>query len=340
MTRRLIVAGLALVAALAVLAAVCPPEHRPRPIVIAHRGASAYRPEETRSAYELAIAMGADYIEPDVVTTKDHVLVARHDNWLNDTTDVASHPEFARLRRTKTIDGVTRTDWFTEDFTFARLRTLRTRERLPRLRPKNTAYDGVDPIPSLEEVLRLARDHHVGVYPETKHPTYFSSIGLPLEDELLKELAAYGFRGRDDKVFIQSFETANLRALRRKTTIRLIQLIDKRGRRPYDFTQQHDPRTYDDLVTPAGLKWVATYADGVAPELSRVIPPTTLVRDAHRAGLLVHPFSVRPEDVFLPAAYRPGGGARLLAALYALGVDGVFSDDTALAVATRRRVFG
>src|SRR3954454_8743781 len=178
-------AGTALVASTSVSGATAAPE-RPGtrlPIVIAHRGASAYRPEETMHAYQLAVEMGADYIEPDVVTTKDHVLVARHDNWLNDTTDVASHPEFAGLKKTKTVDGVQRTDWFTEDFTLAQLRTLRTKERLPDIRPGSSAFDGLDPIPTLEEVLAFARNHHVGVYPETKHPTYFRSIGLPLEDK-------------------------------------------------------------------------------------------------------------------------------------------------------------
>src|SRR5262249_49019801 len=145
----------------------------------AHRGASAYRPEESRHAYELAIAMGADYIEPDVVSTKDHVLVVRHDNWLNDTTDVAGRAEFRELRTTKTVDGVKVTDWFTEDFTFDQLRTLRLSERIPALRPGGAAFDGIDRILSLDEVLRLARAHGVGVYPETKHPTYFRAVGLP-----------------------------------------------------------------------------------------------------------------------------------------------------------------
>jgi glycerophosphoryl diester phosphodiesterase len=369
LSRRLLAGGLALAtagtafaASTAASSAAAPARHRARlPIVIAHRGASAYRPEETTHAYQLAIEMGADYIEPDVVSTKDHVLVARHDNWLNDTTDVASHPEFASLKKTKSIDGVTHTDWYTEDFTFAQLRTLRTKERLPDVRPGSSAYDGLDPILSLDEVLQIARAHHVGVYPETKHPTYFRSIGLPLEDELLTELAKYGFKGRNDKVFIQSFETANLRALRKKTSIRLIQLIDTQGNKPYDFVVNHDPRTYDDLVKPAGLKEIAQYADGIGPALTRIIPvdaknhagpPTTLVRDAHQAGLDVHPWTVRPENYFLPTEYQQGNpsspnfskaegdASRLLAEFYKLGVDGIFSDDSALAVSTRHRVFG
>ncbi|WP_329249479.1 glycerophosphodiester phosphodiesterase [Actinoallomurus sp. NBC_01490] len=375
LSRRLLAGGLALVTAGSAYAAFAGSSgassasarkstpstlSRQKPIVIAHRGASEYRPEESRSAYQLAIEMGADYIEPDVVTTKDHVLVARHDNWLNDTTDVAKHPEFASLKKTKTIDGVQHTDWFTEDFTFAQLETLRLKERLPDLRAGSSAFDGVDKIASLDEVLQIAKDHHVGVYPETKHPTYFRGIGLPLEDELLKELAKYGFKGRNDKVFIQSFETSNLRALSKKTSIRLIQLIDTQGA-PYDFVANHDPRTYDDLVKPAGLKDIATYAYGIGPGLSRIIPvdsgnhalpPTTLVRDAHRAGLAVHPWTVRPENSFLPVEYQQGDSgspnyaraqgdaSRYLADFYRLGVDGIFSDDSALAVSTRARVFG
>jgi glycerophosphoryl diester phosphodiesterase len=355
-------AGTALVASTSVSGAAAAPD-RPStrlPIVIAHRGASAYRPEESKHAYELAIEMGADYIEPDVVTTKDHTLVARHDNWLKDTTDVANHPEFASLKKTKTIDGVQHTDWFTEDFSFAQLRTLRLKERLPDLRLGSSAFDGVDPVASLDEVLQIAKEHHVGVYPETKHPTYFRGIGLPLEDELLKDLAQYGFKGRNDKVFIQSFETSNLQALSKKTSIKLIQLIDTQSA-PYDFVANHDPRTYSDLVKPDGLKWIAKYAYGIGPGLTRIIPvdasnhsqpPTTLVRDAHRAGLAVHPWTVRPENYFLPVDYQVGNpsapnfpraqgdASRLLAEFYKLGVDGIFSDDSALAVSTRTRVFG
>jgi glycerophosphoryl diester phosphodiesterase len=372
LSRRLLAGGLALVTVGSAYAALggssgassAPARQsalgRHKPIIIAHRGASAYRPEESRSAYLLAIEMGADYIEPDIVSTKDHILVARHDNWLNDTTDVASHPEFAGLKKTKTIDGVQRTDWFTEDFTYAQLETLRLKERLPDLRAGSSAFDGVDRIASLDQVLQIAKDHHVGVYPETKHPTYFRGIGLPLEDELLKDLARYGFKGRDDKVFIQSFETSNLRALSKKTKIRLIQLIDAQGA-PYDFVVDHDPRTYSDLIKPAGLRDVAGYAYGIGPALTRIIPvdsgnhvqpPTTLVSDAHRAGLAVHPWTVRPENNFLPVEYRQGDPAspnflraqgdasRQLADFYRLGVDGIFSDDSALAVSTRTRVFG
>ncbi|MFD0889899.1 glycerophosphodiester phosphodiesterase family protein, partial [Streptosporangium algeriense] len=211
-------------------------EHRAQaPVVIGHRGASAQRPEHTLLAYETAIALGADYIEPDLVSTKDHVLVARHENEISATTDVESHPEFAGRRTTKTIDGRAVTGWFTEDFTLAELRTLRAEERIPDLRPENTAFDGLAQIPTFEEVVRLARRSGVGVYPETKHPTYFDSIGLSLEEPLLEVLGRYGWRGRRDPVFVQSFETANLRELRGRTGLRLVQLVNASGA-PYDWT--------------------------------------------------------------------------------------------------------
>lgn len=312
-------------------------------------------------AYRLAIEMGADYIEPDVVTTKDRVLVARHDNWLNDTTDVADHPEFAGLKKTKTIDGTKITDWFTEDFTYAQLKTLRTRERLNTIRLGNTAYDGLDPIPTLDEVVKLAVQHHAGVYPETKHPTYFTSIGLPLEGALVSLLNRYGLNKPTSKVFIQSFEPGSLEKMRKLTRAPEIQLIDAGNGRPYDFVVSGDPRTYADLVKPAGLKWLAGFANGIGPALTRILPvdkdnhvmkPTTLVRDAHRAGLAVHPWTVRPENSFLPVEYQQGdpkspnfaraegNASAYLAFFFKQGVDGIFSDDSALAVATRHRVFG
>jgi glycerophosphoryl diester phosphodiesterase len=333
---------------------------RAQPIVIAHRGASEYRPEETLSAYKLAISMGADYIEPDVVSTKDHVLVARHENALSQTTDVANHPEFQDRKKTKTIDGTAVTDWFTEDFTFAELRTLRAKERIPDIRPDNTVFDGQDQIPSLEEVIKLARENNVGVYPETKHPTYFTSIGLPLEDELLSLLAKYGLDKKDSKVFIQSFEPGSLEKMRPKTKANLIQLIDSAGK-PYDFVASHDPRTYDDLVKSEGLRWLSSFANGIGPSTTRIVPvdatghlgqPTTLIRDAHRNHLKVHPYTIRPENNFLPVDFRQGnpnspnfkraeGNATgWLTLLFKLGVDGVFCDDSALAVATRTHLYG
>jgi glycerophosphoryl diester phosphodiesterase len=330
------------------------------PLVIGHRGASGYRPEHTLASYRLAIEMGADYIEPDLVSTKDHVLVARHENEIGGTTDVASHPEFADRETTKTIDGRSVTGWFTEDFTLAELRTLRARERLPDLRPTNTAFDGLYQVPTFQEVIDLAKRAGVGIYPETKHPTYFDSVGLSLEEPLLAALRANGLDRRGAKVFIQSFETANLRELRAKTRLPLVQLIDEVGR-PYDFVVAGDPRTYADLVTPEGLAEIATYADGVGPSKNLIVPrdpagnllePTSLVRDAHRAGLVVHSWTFRRENSFLPLDFRQGNPASpfyLLAMgdfpaelrlFFRLGVDGVFSDNPDVAVATRHQVFG
>jgi glycerophosphoryl diester phosphodiesterase len=335
------------------------PERR-LPLVIGHRGASGYRPEHTLASYRLAIEMGADYIEPDLVSTKDHVLVTRHENNIADTTDVAAHPEFASRRTTKTIDGNPMTGWFTEDFTLAELRTLRAKERLPDLRPANTAFDGLYQVPTFQEVIDLAKRAGVGIYPETKHPTYFDSIGLSLEEPLLATLRANGLDRRGAKVFIQSFETANLKELNGKTRLPLVQLIDATGA-PYDLVVAGDPRTYADLVTPAGLAEIATYAGGIGPNKDLIVPrdsagnllePTSLVRDAHGEGLVVHPWTFRRENNFLPLDFRQGNPASPeflrapgdlpaeLRLFFRLGVDGVFSDNADVAVATRHRVFG
>jgi glycerophosphoryl diester phosphodiesterase len=334
-------------------------KHAQLPIVIGHRGASGYRPEHTLASYELAIEMGADYIEPDLVSTKDHVLVARHENDITATTNVADHVEFADRKTTKVIDGVSVTGWFTEDFTLAELKTLRAKERLPDVRPANTAFDGLYQIPTFQEVIDLAKRGHVGIYPETKHPTYFRSIGLPLEGPLVEALEANGYRGRNAPVFIQSFEVGNLQRLNRMTNVALVQLIDATGK-PYDFVVSGDQRTYADLVTPAGLAEIATYADGIGPNKSLIVPrdaqnrltsPTTLVRDAHRAGLLVHPWTFRRENTFLPEDFRQGNPASSvylqatgdfpaeLRLFYKLGVDGLFSDNPDVAVAVRHDLF-
>jgi glycerophosphoryl diester phosphodiesterase len=334
-------------------------DQRALPIVIGHRGASAYRPEHTLASYQLAIEMGADYIEPDLVSTKDHVLVARHENDITGTTDVAKRPEFASKKTTKIIDGESHTGWFTEDFTLAELKTLRAVERLPDIRPANTAFDGLFEVPTLQEVIDLAKREHVGIYPETKHPSYFDSIGLSLEEPLLQTLRASGLDRTDAKVFIQSFEVGNLQELDRETDVPLVQLIDGSGA-PADFVLRHDPRTYDDLVTPAGLREVARYADGIGPAKTRIVPldatrhnlaPTTLVDDAHSAGLVVHPFTFRPENTFLAADFQLGDPANPafarargnqpaeLALFYRLGVDGVFADNPDTAVAVRERAF-
>ncbi|MCW3842747.1 glycerophosphodiester phosphodiesterase [Micromonospora yasonensis] len=327
-----------------------------RPLVIGHRGASGYRPEHTLESYRLAIRQGADFIEPDLVSTKDGVLVARHENEISGTTDVATHPEFAGRKATKTIDGVKVTGWFTEDFTLAELKTLRAKERLPQVRVANTAFDGKFEIPTFQEVLGLARTESkargrtIGVYPETKHPTYFASIGLPLEEPLVATLTANKLTHRGDPVFIQSFETANLRKLDRMIDVRLIQLMDAAGQ-PYDFTAAGDQRTYADLASPAGLHWVAGYADGVGLNKNLIVPrdaagkllaPTSVIPDAHREKLLVHAWTFRAENQFLPVDYRIGADPNARGDItaeyelfFGLGLDGVFTDQPDTAVAAR-----
>jgi glycerophosphoryl diester phosphodiesterase len=351
---------LAALAALSAAGAATAAQRAARPLVIGHRGAPAYRPEHTLASYRLAIGMGADYIEPDLVSTKDHQLVVRHENDITQTTDVALHPEFANRKTTKVIDGVSHTGWFTEDFTLAELRTLRAIERLPDVRPANTAFNGLFPIPTFQEVIDLAKRNHVGIYPETKHPTYFDSIGLSLEEPLVAALRRNGLDRPTSRVFVQSFEVSNLRELNRRIDVPLIQLIDATGA-PADYVAHGIKRTYDDLVTPAGLRRVATYADGIGPDKSRIVPtdkagrlqaPTTLVRDAHRDRLLVHPFTFRPENQFLPANYRQGLAASPLFSIargnepaelrlfFRLGVDGVFADNADTAVAVRDERLG
>jgi glycerophosphoryl diester phosphodiesterase len=332
------------------------------PIVIGHRGSPAYRPEHTIASYMLAIEMGADYIEPDLVFTKDGQLVARHEPDIGATTNVADHPEFASRQTTRTIDGVIFANtWFTFDFTLAELKTLRAKERLPLVRPQNTALDGLFEVPTFQEVIDLAKAKGVGIYPETKHPTFFQSLGFSFDAPLLATLRRNGLDRPGAKVFIQSFEVGNLQRLRRETPLPLIQLIDVAGA-PADFVASGDPRTYDDLVTPQGLAEISTYADGIGPDKSRIVAgnsagnplgqPTTLVRDAHRVGLLLHPFTFRPENNFLAADFRVGNPSSPeylhargdqpaeLALYYKLGVDGLFADNADTAVAVREKTFG
>ncbi|SEF09219.1 esterase-like activity of phytase family protein [Jiangella alba] len=316
--------------------------------VVGHRGASGYRPEHTLASYETAILQCADYIEPDLVSTKDGVLVARHENEIGGTTDVAAHPEFAGRRTTKVIDGVNVTGWFTEDFTLAELRTLRAKERIPATRPANTAFDGLYQIPTLDEVLDLARTSRtcdgepVGVYPETKHPTYFDSIGLSLEEPLVAQLRANGMDHRNAPVILQSFETGNLKELDRMTDVPLAQLISSSGA-PYDLVAAGDPRTYADLATAAGLRAIARYADGVGLEKNVMIPrtasgtlgqPTPVIRDAHRAGLEVHGWTFRRENQFLPAEFRSSADPNAVGdvegeirVFLEAGMDGFFTDN-------------
>ncbi|MGI8594554.1 MAG: glycerophosphodiester phosphodiesterase [Solirubrobacteraceae bacterium] len=327
------------------------------PLVIGHRGASGYRPEHTLAAYELAARMGADYVEPDLVSTKDGVLVARHENEISGTTDVAARPEFESRKATKVIDGVSVTGWFTEDFTLAELRTLRAKERIPQLRQRNTIYDGRYKVPTFEEVIRLTRrlsgelGRPIGIYPETKHPTYFRSIGLPLEDPLVEVLRDHGLDRRGSKVFVQSFETANLIALDRRIDTKLVQLLGARTSQPFDLVGTGDSRTYGDLATRRGLRSISSYADGVGPSKDYIVPrdragnsqpATSFVDDAHDAGLLVHPYTFRNENNFLPLELRQGADpvayGNALAEyeqFYRLEVDGLFSDNPDTAAEAR-----
>jgi glycerophosphoryl diester phosphodiesterase len=321
------------------------------PLVVGHRGACGYRPEHTLESYRLAIRLGADYIEPDLVATRDGVLVARHENEISGTTDVAAHPEFAARRTTKIIDNVAVTGWFTEDFTLRELRTLRATERLPGVRPQNTIFDGRYEIPTFQEIIdlvvteerRLGRP--IGLYPETKHPSYFASIGLPPEEPLVSTLYRNELGEATSAVLIQSFETANLRRLRRMTDVRLVQLLDSVGS-PFDIASI---ATYADLASPAGLASIATYAWGIGADkdllvprtdTGRVLAPSRLTQDAHEAGLAVHAWTFRAENRFLPLDFRIGDGADARGDLISeyelflrLGIDGVFSDhpDTAVA---------
>ena len=308
----------------------------PRPLVIAHRGASGERPEHTLAAYALAIDQGADVIEPDLVPTRDGVLVARHENEIGGTTDVADHPGFAGRRTTKTIDGARVDGWFAEDFTLAELKTLRARERIPALRPANAAHDGRYEVPTLAEIIVLAKRRGVGLYPETKHPTYFTSIGLPTDAPLVAALHAAGWRDATAPVFVQSFEVDNLRAIAAMTDLRLIQLIDARGG-PADGAVAR----YADMIAPAGLAAGARYAWGVGPARS-LLENGTLVRDAHAVGLRVHPWTYRAENQFLGPPHRRGGDpaahgdlAADIAAALCLGIDGFFTDYPLIGVQTR-----
>jgi glycerophosphoryl diester phosphodiesterase len=337
------------------------------PIVIGHRGASGYVPEHTLASYFLAMQQGADYVEPDLVMTRDGVLIARHENEISGTTDVALHAEFAARHATRVIDGVSVAGWFTEDFTLAELKTLRARERLPQLRSGNTRFDRQLEIPTLEEILALVRaveaqravrarqlgvpaPRPIGVYPETKHPSYFAACGLAMEPPLLATLARYGYDATESPVWLQSFEVGNLRALAGMTPLRRVQLIEAEGA-PYDLTASGAARRYADLITPAGLDEIARYAHAIGPNKSLIIPrraddslaePSALTAAAHAAGLAVHPWTFRAENAFLPAEFRAGNappergelGGELRAYLRC-GIDGFFTDQPDIGVAVR-----
>lgn len=339
----------------------------PKPLVIGHRGASGYRPEHTLEAYRLALEQGADALEPDLVMSRDGALLARHENELGGTTDVARHKRFASRRTTKVIDGTAVTGWFTEDFTLQELKCLRARERIPELRPGNRRFDGQFEIATLEEILTLREQvgrrraqrafelglsppAPIGLYPEIKHPSYFAALGLPMAEPLLAMLARYGCRGPESGVWLQSFETSILRSLSLLTRLPRVQLIEADGA-PADFTASGDGRGFADLCRPGGLAEVAAYASAIGPEKSLVVAPDsrgalaqpgTLVADAHAAGLLVNPWTFRIENAFLPAQLRSAGTDAdrgdlegELRCFLAAGVDGLFTDQPDIGVRAR-----
>jgi glycerophosphoryl diester phosphodiesterase len=380
----LAIASTALLAACSVPAihgnnSMYPTLHGAKPLVIGHRGASGYLPEHTLASYKKAIELGADFIEPDLVVTKDGALVARHEPNITATTDVSGRPEFASRKTTRKVDGVNETGWFVTDFSLAELRTLRAKQ--PNA-VRDKSFDGQFQIPTFREILDLAKNESVrtgrtiGVYPETKHPTYHVDAGLPIEPRLLAMLAEYGYTKKDSPVIIQSFEVANLKALRQLTKVRLVQLVDaddvdSKGNltlvapfdKPYDFAVAKDARTFPDLLTAAGLKEIATYADGIGPwkpylasgahvmgsdgkpkdlngdgkinDNDRVaLPPTDVVKNAHAAGLFVHAYTFRSEQTLLLSDYQ-GDPKAEYKRFYNLGVDGLFSDFPDTAVAAR-----
>jgi glycerophosphoryl diester phosphodiesterase len=350
-----------------------------KPLVIGHRGASGYLPEHTLASYKKAIELGADFIEPDLVVTKDGELVARHEPNITATTDVSARPEFAKRKTTREVDGVKETGWFATDFTLAELRTLRAKQ--PNA-ARDKSFDGQFQIPTFREILNLAKEESartgrtIGVYPETKHPSYHITEGLMIEPRLLKILAEYGYTKKDSPVIIQSFEVSNLKELRTQTQVRLVQLIDgddvdAKGDvtlaapfdKPYDFALTRDKRTFKDMLTPAGLAEIRTYADGIGPwkpylasgaqvmgadgkpkdlngdgkitDADRVaLAPTDVVKNAHAEGLFVHAFTFRNEAPLLLSDYK-GDPKAEYKRFYALGVDGLFSDFPDTAVTAR-----
>jgi len=309
-------------------------------LVIAHRGASGERPEHTLAAYERAIDQGADYIEPDLVATKDLVLVARHENELSGTTDVASREEFADRRRTKEVDGQRVAGWFAEDFTLAELRTLRAKERIPSLRPANARFDGLYPVPTFDEIVALVRakeaetGRRIGLYPELKHPTFLlQNAGIDMVDLMVAALRKHDLDDADDRVFVQVFEVEPLRRLDRLVETPLVQLVAAQGG-PADAPAMR----YADMIAPSGLAEIATYADAIGADLRVLLTEsgasTGLTQAAKAAGLDVHAWTVRRENAFLPVPLRSAGGegapgdlAGLVALLEQAGVDGAFTDN-------------
>jgi glycerophosphoryl diester phosphodiesterase len=324
------------------------------PLVIGHRGASGYRPEHTLASYELAARMRADFIEPDVVSTKDHVLVVRHENEIGSTTDVADHREFADRKATKSVDGVAVTGWFTEDFTLAELRTLWAKERLPQVRQKNTLYDGRWTVPTLLEVFALREhlsrelDRAIGIIPEIKHPTYFKAVGLPLEGKLVEMVRAFQLDQAKARIVIQSFELNNLVELRETYQLKAAELL-LTATSGKGFG---DAQTYAELLAPAGLKLISTWVSSIGPDKNQVIPrnpdgslgsPTSLVADAHAAGLTVMPYTFRAENSFLPSNLRVGADPNDFGraieedvTFIRTGIDGLFCDQPDIGVEGRR----
>ena len=337
--------------------------HDDEPLVIGHRGAPGYLPDHTLEGYALAIKMGADYIEPDLVATKDGHLIARHEPNISGTTDVET--KFPGCRRTAIVDGFAEPGCFASDFTLKQIRTLRAMQPLP-FRPQQ--FNGKFKIPTFEEVIDLAKRHHVGIYPETKHPTYHKMLGLPLEGRLVAALRRAGLDKRRSPVFIQSFEQSNLKQLNRMIDVPLVQLVDANDvnpdgtlqyvapfDRPYDWTVSGDPRllarTFGFFATDEGLREISTYADGIGPWKRYIVstrvaadgslvtlPPTDLIRRAHRKGLVIHTWTFRNEAQFLASDYD-GNPLKEYRQFFRLGIDGVFSDFTDTAVFARR-LFG
>jgi glycerophosphoryl diester phosphodiesterase len=346
------------------------------PLVIGHRGASGYLPEHTLESYKRAIEMGADFIEPDLVATKDGVLIARHEPNITNTTDVATRAEFASRKTKKMVDGVEEEGWFASDFSLAEIKTLFAKQPMA---DRDQTQNGKLRVPTLDEIIDLAKtegtraNRVVGIYPETKHPTFHNGLNLSLEDRLLAILAKNGYTSKSSPVIIQSFEVANLKYLRSRTQVRIVQLIDADDvnadgsmslvapfDKPYDFAVAKDPRTFASMLTPAGLKEIKTYADGIGPwkpylisskqtlgpdgkpvDLNNdgkidqrdrtMLPPTSVLRNAHAEGLFVHAFTFRNEAGRLASDFK-GDPKAEYQLFYKLGVDGLFSDfpDTAL----------
>ncbi|HIQ35384.1 MULTISPECIES: glycerophosphodiester phosphodiesterase [Acinetobacter] len=327
----------------------------PQILVVGHRGASALRPEHTLESYQKAIDDGADFIEPDLVSTKDGVLVARHENEISGTTNVAEVPEFADRKKTKVIDGVTLTGWFTEDFTLKELQQLKARERIPQYRPQNTQYNDLYDIPTLDQIIDLANKNYkktgkiIGLYIETKHPTYFQNQNLAMEDKLLQTLAKYQYTRDIAPIYLQSFEVGNLKYLKQQLDLhksvkhgQLIQLYDEQTARPADYVAAENPTTYGDMATAQGLKDVSSYANGVGPwkvyvfKDAAMTETTSFIQDAHNVGLKVHPYTFRPENNFLPESLKCSskadercetGSIKEMQLYFKAGVDGFFTDD-------------